>query len=125
MGSPGNRVVCVVDDDEAVRESTSLLLESSDIAVRSFEHPRDFLHAFDSAEIGCIILDVHMPEMSGPAVLAALRDRGVRTPVIMLTGRSDAGVEAAARKYDATLLNKPVTDETLITLVRAALGRHV
>ncbi|HEY0300633.1 MAG TPA: response regulator [Rhizomicrobium sp.] len=122
MATPNDALVYVVDDDEAVRDSTVILLGSENIAAAGYATARDFLADFDPAGAGCIILDVHMPGMSGIALLGMLWARGVTTPVIVLTGRADTFLESAVRRGGASLLNKPPDGDELLTLVKAALG---
>ncbi|MEI9995570.1 MAG: response regulator [Rhizomicrobium sp.] len=112
----------VVDDDDAVRESALLLLEAAGVPARGYGSSGAFLAAFDATLAGCLIFDVHMPGLSGIALLALLRGWGVNTPAIILTGRADHAVEAEAWRYGASLLNKPASDDELIGMIRAAFA---
>lgn len=124
MSAPKNRIVYVVDDDEPVRESTCALLESEGIAARPFATAAAFLAEFDTQRAGCLIFDVHMPEMGGLALLSLLRARGVITPVIILTGRRDPNLDETARTAGVfAVLDKPPYDEELLNLIKTALGR--
>ncbi|MEJ1969171.1 MAG: response regulator [Rhizomicrobium sp.] len=123
MSGESERIVYVVDDDEAVRDSTLALLESEDIVGRAYALARDFLAEFDAARAGCLIFDVHMPEMSGIELLMLLRARGVATPAIILTGRGDAALDVAARQGNAAMLPKPPDDDKFMELVKAALRK--
>ena len=115
-------VVFVVDDDEAVRDSTRLLLEIHGIKACAYASARDFLEAFDPRATGCIVLDIHMPEMTGVELLSLLRSRGISTPVIVVSGQADFALgEMLTRAGAMAILNKPVNGEDLITLVRQAL----
>src|SRR5580698_4520240 len=96
-----DRVVHVVDDDEAVREGVTILLEASGYEVEPHESGSAFLKAFERLAPGCVLLDMHMPEISGLEVQAALRDRGVDWPVIVLTGQGDIGIAVGAMKHGA------------------------
>ena len=75
-------VVHVIDDDEAMRDSLSYLLESADIAVRTYESAIEFLSGIDNVRTGCIVTDVRMPEMSGVELIRRPREQGVDLPVI-------------------------------------------
>jgi two-component system response regulator FixJ len=119
---PTESLVYLVDDDEAVRESTLILLETEDIVARGYATPGDFLADFDAVHAGCLIFDVHMPEMSGLELLAMLRARGVTTPAIVLTGRGDAALGETARRFGASMLSKPADDNDLLGQIRAAIG---
>ncbi len=124
MTTQGDRLVYVVDDDEAVRESTLVLLESEGIAALGFASAQQFLRDFERTRAGCLVLDVHMPQMSGIELLAALRADGVATPALVLTGRSDPALEELARRHGASMLSKPPPGDELLVLVRAALERR-
>lgn len=120
---PEKILVYVVDDDEAVRESTLALLASEDIAAEGFATPNTFLAAFDAARAGCLLFDVHMPEMNGFELLALLRRRRMTTPAFLLTGRGDPSMADTAARLGATVMAKPVDGVELITAVQAALRR--
>lgn len=120
MGVKDDRVVCVVDDDEAVRDSICVLLQSEGILARAFASAAEFLSDADAPSASCFIFDVHMPGMNGVELTAQLRGNGVTAPVFLLTGRSDAALKRAARDAGATaVLNKPNAE--LLELVRNAL----
>jgi FixJ family two-component response regulator len=116
------RLVYVVDDDEPVRESLVVLLEAEGIAAQCYESGKTFLADADLSCASLFIFDIHMPVMSGLDLLATLRAKGSTTPAIILTGRSDPSLDAAAKRLGAVLLSKPAEDETLLRLVRAATG---
>jgi len=115
--------VCAVDDDEAVRDSLRALLESYDMSVREYASAMDFLADMDThqAEPDCMLLDLHMPGLSGIELLEILRRRRNPIPVIILTGRGDDGLRVRARSLGATaLLDKPVAEEVLISTIKTA-----
>lgn len=117
------RIVCVVDDDAPVRDSIQVLLESYGFAVRTFAAPKAFLAEFEPARTSCLLFDIHMPEMSGVELLEFVRARGVATPAIILTGRTDPTLEETARRAGAiAVLGKPVDDEKLVGLISQVSG---
>ena len=121
MSRPEKPTVFVVDDDEMARDSLTVLLESHDFDVRSFESGKAFLNARDGVR-GCLILDVHMPELSGLDLLRVLRHEGDLIPAILITGRRTAAAESEAKALGAIgLFDKPVTQGTLLGAVKAAL----
>jgi two-component system response regulator FixJ len=123
MSPDPDRIVYIVDDDEAVRDSTRLLLESQDIAVRDFASPRAFLAAFDAAEAACIVLDLHMPEMSGLELLEMLRGRGIATPVVVVSGRRDGALDTQIRRAGVSgIFSKPYDDELLLQQLKTVLA---
>ncbi len=115
--------VYLIDDDEAVRTSVSLLLESEGIAVECFPDAESFLGQVTEATAGCVVTDLHMPGRSGLELQESLAQRGISLPLLMLTGHGD--VPAAVRSLKAgamDFLEKPVEPERLICEVRRALA---
>jgi len=116
-----DRFVYIVDDDEAVRDSLRLLLESNDIEIRDYRSADDFLQA-DAADMACLLLDLHMPGTSGLELLRLLRARGMMLPVIVVSGRRDGALDADVRAAGATaILSKPFDDKVLLELLQKAL----
>jgi two-component system response regulator FixJ len=114
--------VYIVDDDEAVRDSMRLLLESSGFAARDFANANLFLKA-DSTDMGCLLLDLHMPGISGLELLRLIRGRGIKRPIIVISGRRDPAQDAEVWAAGATaLLSKPFDEQQLLELVEQALG---
>jgi two-component system, LuxR family, response regulator TtrR len=114
--------VYVVDDNRAVRDSLVSLLTSNGIAVRSFAGAKDFLARRAHVAQGCLILDFFMPELSGLELLRLLRARGNRIPVIAISGRRDAVLDAALKRESVmAILSKPFDDAELLGLIDEAL----
>jgi two-component system response regulator FixJ len=114
--------VYVVDDDDAVRDSLKILLESYDLTVRDFGSVPDFLEALDVTCASCLVLDLHLPVMGGFDVMNTLAQRGERLPVIVITGRGDAQTKARALEAGAiAFLEKPVDDRSLMSAIEIAL----
>jgi two-component system response regulator FixJ len=115
-------IVCVVDDDEAVRDSTQMLLGIHGFKVRAYAGARDFLAEFDDTVTGCLILDIHMPEMTGVELLTLLRARGIATPTIIVSGQTDPVLgEILTRSGAMAILQKPVNEDELKGFVEKAL----
>lgn len=122
---PGEAVVHVIDDDEAVRDSLSFLLRTADIAVQSHESAAAFVSLLPAVASGCIVTDIRMPGLSGLDLLRRLNDDAVRLPVIVITGHGDVPLAVEAMKLGAVdFLEKPFDDESLLAAVRAALDRR-
>ena len=122
MRDSTSQVVCIVDDDEAVRDSLGLLLESGGLATRRYASADAFLQA-GAQDMGCLILDLHMPGTSGLELLRLLRRRGVSQPIIVVSGRRDPQLDAEVHAAGATeLLSKPFDDELLLSLVTGAMA---
>ena len=98
---PRERPVYIVDDDEAVRDSISVLLESKGYAVRSFGSAPEFLTAAPSLPVGCLIADIRMPEMDGLELQQHLIDRSLQFPLIVITGHGDVPLAVRAMKAGA------------------------
>ena len=123
MENPHPAVVHVVDDDEAVLDSMRALLESFGLNVRTYASAKDYLQTSPAQPCGCMLLDLHMPGMSGLELLDILHGRGSKLPIIAMTGRSDAVLKQRVVRAGAmTLLDKPVADETLLSSLGRALS---
>lgn len=121
MSTPA-ATVFIVDDDPAVRDSLTLMLEQEDIAVEAFESAEAFLAACRADCRGCAIIDIRMPGMNGMQLQEALSERGIPLPVIFLTGHGDIPMSVRAIKAGAVdFLTKPVTREKLMECVRSAI----
>jgi two-component system response regulator FixJ len=120
-----SRTICVVDDDDAVRDSVQVLLESYGHAVRTFARAEEFLRGRGPAKPACLILDLHMPGMGGLELLERLRAEGDTVPIIVITGRADAGLRRRVERAEAVaMLEKPVDDELLVeTVAKICNGR--
>ena len=126
MNPPQSPVIHLVDDDEAVRDSLSLLIGTVGLRVQTWADPQAFLNSFDRQGIGAIVLDVRMPGTSGLTVLDTLLSQGVDQPVVMLTGHGT--VEMCRRAFKAgaaEFLEKPVDDELLLETLQQAVRQNV
>jgi two-component system, LuxR family, response regulator FixJ len=122
---PDKSVVHVIDDDEALRESLSFLLETAHFEVRTYDSALRFLEGLRHAEPGCIITDVRMPGMSGLELLRQLASLESPFAVIVITGHGDIPLAVEAMKLGAVdFLEKPFDDNALIAAVRLALSRR-
>jgi two-component system, LuxR family, response regulator FixJ len=122
---PDKRVVHVIDDDEALRESLAFLLGTAHFEVRVYDSAVRFLERLGQAEPGCIITDVRMPGMSGLELLRQLVKLGATFAVIVITGHGDVPLAVEAMKLGAVdFLEKPFDDNALIAAVRSALNRR-
>lgn len=118
------RVVHVVDDDPAIRDSLSFLLSTVDIEARTYESALAFLERLQDLAPGCIVTDVRMPGMTGLELVAKLKELGVARPVIVLTGHADVSLAVEAMKAGVVdFIEKPFNDETLLAAVQTALAR--
>jgi two-component system, LuxR family, response regulator FixJ len=121
---PNDTLVHVIDDDDAARESLEFLLRSAKFEVRTYPSAVAFLEVLTpTVPPGCIITDVRMPQVSGLELLQRLREKGIGTPVIVITGHGDVPLAVQAMKKGAVdFLEKPFNDDTLLASVRSALS---
>lgn len=115
--------VFVVDDDDAMRESLTWLIESVGLKVETYASADDFLKSYYPGRPGCVLLDVRMPGMSGLELQGHLQQQQVTVPVIMITGHGDVPMAVRAMKAGAIdFIEKPFNDEQLLESIRNALS---
>ena len=118
------RTIHLVDDEESLRRSAGFLLRTAGFQVESYASGLAFLDRVAQAVPGCVLLDVRMPRMDGLQVQAELNARGVRLPVIVLTGHGDVGTAVAAMKAGAVdFLEKPFERDALFGAIGTAFER--
>ena len=114
--------VFIVDDDAVVLDSLRMLLEAAGYAVATFHGAEDFLEICTPETQGCIILDVNMPDMDGPALQEELNRRGLQLPTIFLSGHGTIPLTVRALKAGAMdFLTKPVKGSVLLARVQEAM----
>jgi len=112
--------VYVVDDDEQMRRLLSRQLQP-DYEVTCFETARNFLDVASALSSGCLILDVHMPEINGLDVQRRLAERNLHFPTIMITGLGEVGIAVQAMKAGAIdFVEKPFRRDTILESLRLA-----
>lgn len=117
------QTVFVVDDDTATRRSLSWMLESAGRRVEAFPSGEAFLEAYRSDRGGCLVLDLRMPGMTGLVLQEHLTRRGIRLPVIMLTGYGEVAVAVQALQSGAIdFMEKPVDEARLLKCIDTAFG---
>ena len=117
-----DRVVYVVDDDDAVRNAVRLLFSTAELEVETFPSAAAFLRGADLGRRCCVLLDIRMPGMTGSDLHDELLERGVRAPVIFITGHGDIAMAVEAMKKGAyDFIEKPFDDERLLSQVLGAL----
>jgi len=115
----------VVDDEEGVRHSLTLLLRSASYAVETFETGDAFLRAAGpDLPFGCVLLDIRMQGADGLQVQRVLAERGLPHPVVMITAHGDVPLAVQAMKAGACdFIEKPFTAEEILRAAEAALER--
>jgi two-component system response regulator FixJ len=119
-------VVHVVDDEEAVRRSLAMLLESAGYDAQTYSGAQPLLTACgpngQALAPGCLVLDVRMPGMDGLTLMEELAKRGVVVPVVIVTGHADVPLAVRAMRAGAVdFLEKPYTEDRLLEAVEKAL----
>lgn len=113
----------VVDDDEAVRSSLRMLLESAGFDVAAYASAADFLESYKSGLSGCVVADVRMPDMDGIQLQEELAQRHAGLPFIAMTGHGDVPLAVRAMKAGAVdFIEKPFEADDLISAVEGALA---
>lgn len=116
-------IVVVIDDDEAVRDSLSMLLESVGLQHRQYGTATSFLDDLDSLRHGCLVLDIRMPGMSGLELQVELNRREVLLPIIFITGHGDIGMAVKAMRLGALdFIAKPYHEQELLDRIHEALA---
>lgn len=127
MASSATRpVVYVVDDDADVLDSLRFLLETDGFDVRTFQSGVALLNGIVTGEVDCYVIDCKMPNMSGIDLAGRLRNQGIETPVILITGDPDENIPkkgwAAGVRH---ILLKPHLEDSLAAHIRGAIqGRR-
>ena len=115
-------LVHVIDDDPAVRDSLSFLLETAKLETRVYDSAIAFLEALPDVTSGCIVTDVRMPEMTGIELVRRLKAQGFTLPIIMITGHADVPLAVEAMKAGvADFIEKPFNDDILLAAIATAL----
>src|ERR1700744_1933762 len=116
-------IVFVVDDDRMIREAFQSLIRSVGLRVETFASAQDFLQAKRPEAPACLVLDVRMPGLSGLDLQMKLRDGGIPTPIIFITGHGDIPMSVRAMKGGAhEFLTKPVRGQDLLDAVHKAIA---
>jgi FixJ family two-component response regulator len=114
-------LVAIVDDEEPIRKALMRLLRSGGLDAESFSSGSDFLESLPNHQPDCVVLDLHMPVVSGFEVQARLAKSGV--PIVIITGHdSDETRAKALSGKPAAYLRKPVNDQVLLDAIELALG---
>jgi FixJ family two-component response regulator len=115
-------LISVIDDDESIRRTTTLLIESFGFRAAAFASAESFLKSGQLHDTSCLILDVRMPNMNGLELQSELAATGHDIPIIFITAYADKGSRGRAMQAGAVaFLDKPFSDEQLLQTVRSAL----
>jgi two-component system response regulator FixJ len=116
------RCIYIIDDDPAIRRSLERLLDAVGFQVASYAAPKAFLGVAAGLPVGCVLLDLRMPEMDGLEVQARLLLINPDLPVIVMTAQGDVHTAVRAMKAGAVdFIEKPYSDDVLIAAIEFAL----
>jgi FixJ family two-component response regulator len=117
--------VFIVEDDPAVRDVISLVLETAGLAYRLFESAEQFLHDYCPGTRGCLLLDVNLPGLNGLELQSEMKRHNISLPIIFLTGNGTIPMSVQAIKAGAVdFLTKPVPSKQLIERIQALLQQE-
>ena len=116
------QIIHVVDDDEALRDSMTWMLEGNNYKVATYESGEAFLRVINPAMAGCVVLDVRMPGMNGLELFEELGRRRCTLPVVFITGHGDVPMAVAALKKGAVdFIEKPFSEADMLRLIEQCL----
>ena len=117
--------VFIIDDDDAVRDAMSMLLDMDSIAHRCFESASEFFEVFDGSQRGCLVLDIRMPGMSGLELQAELKQSASALPIIFMTGHGDVPMAVEAMRQGAfDFIRKPISETDLLERIQQAMQQE-
>lgn len=120
-----DQLVFIIDDDDAVRDAMSMLLDSDSIDHRCFASADEFLEHYDASLRGCLVLDIRMPGISGLDLQSSLNQAGSTLPIIFMTGHGDVPMAVEAMRRGAVdFMRKPVSETDLLERIRQALSKE-
>lgn len=115
-------LIAVVDDDDDLRRSTAELLKAEGYRVESFTNGAEFIASEPTDRLSGILLDIEMPGLDGIGVLGALQERGLKVPVVVVTGQGDVPTAVKAMRLGATnFIEKPYVPDELLRALHDAL----
>jgi two-component system response regulator FixJ len=121
-----SRLIAIVDDDRSVLKSLQRLLAARSYSTIVFQSGLEFLASLAETTPDCLILDLHMPQMTGIEVQQRLVQSGKLIPTIIITGRDEEAMRTQCKSAGAVAyLSKPLRDASLFAAIDAAIGGAV
>jgi FixJ family two-component response regulator len=121
-GGHTSKLIAIIDDNRAMQDSLSDLIESGGFETQCFGSARAFLESDRSRNAACLIVDIRMPKMSGLELQVTLKQEDRNVPIIFITAYDDAEIRAQAMKEGAVeVLRKPFDHQLLLKMLRATL----
>ena len=117
-----SNLIAIIDDDEAMQDSLHDLMEAAGLVARCFGSAEEFLESDLRTQAACLIVDIHMPKMSGLQLQAELKEEDSNIPIIFITAHGDARMRIRAMREGAVeFLSKPFDHQLLLKRVGTAL----
>jgi FixJ family two-component response regulator len=117
--------IAIVDDDASVRKALARLLTASSFDIDTYGSARDFLASLRTGKPDCLVVDLHMPELTGFDLQRQLARIGIHIPTIVITAYNEPGLRERCQSAGAAaFLLKPLDGSTLIGVINAATSRH-
>jgi FixJ family two-component response regulator len=117
-----NEAILVIEDDTAAAAAMRVLLEVNDFEVQTYVSAEEFIDEFDGRPIGCLVLDVRLPGISGLELQKELANRDLGIPIVMISGHADEQARLQAIKNGASaFLLKPFSGKSLCQAIRDAI----
>jgi FixJ family two-component response regulator len=121
--SPTRQTICIIDDDESVRKALGRLIRSMGLNAVTFATAEEFFQCTERLTPVCLVVDVHLPGLSGLDLLKKLKAEGQRIPAAVITAYADEQVRAQALEAGAiAFLAKPFDEKSLLDAVARAVG---
>lgn len=119
------QIVYIIDDERSSLELIKVLMDSVGLNSETYSNPLTFIESFQASNMGCIVLDINMPEMSGLEVQKELNKRGSTLPIIFITGYGNVNTAVDAMKAGAIdFLEKPYDSDALLESIHFALQKN-
>lgn len=119
-----NPTVYIVDDDPAVRDALHWLITSVNLNVEIFERAQQFCDAYDPDGVGCLLLDIRMPDISGLELMRRFSEKIPNLPVIVITGHGDVETAVEVMKLGAfDFIEKPIKNQPLLEVIQQAIEK--
>jgi FixJ family two-component response regulator len=123
MSNGNTGVVAIIDDDDDVADVLGGLLEIVGYEVETYRSGNQFIAGIDPGKLGCIVVDQHMPHMTGLEMLTQLGSRGVNIPSVLITGAPDARIIRQATKLGVMkVLQKPMSHRELLRFIECSMN---
>jgi two-component system response regulator FixJ len=116
--------VVVIDDDPAVLGALKFALDLEGFSASAYRSGAELLAESDLPEAGCLVIDFKLPDTDGLSLLAALRNRAVRLPAVLITTNPSASLRRRAAAVDVPIVEKPLLGNGLVDAIRRALSER-